>query len=74
MADIRARKQSQKLIGRLHDRWLGKLRANAQKDALAFGRAYKDALVRAKHGGNVDLPKHLWSEIPYDLRVYLNPI
>ena len=71
MTNMEARKQSQRIIGRLHDGWLRKLRSNLQQDAVAYGRAYKEALVTAKHGGKVNLPSRLWSEIPRDLHGYL---
>ena len=72
MTNVEARTKSQILIGRLHDCWQRKLRSGLQQDAIAFGRAFKEALTAVKHGGKVHLPTHLWSDLPVDLRCYLS--
>ena len=74
MANIEERKQSQKVIGRLHDCWLRNLRKCSQQDAVLFGRAFKGALVSAKHGGKVGLPDRLCSQIQPDLHRFLLPL
>jgi len=71
MANLDEKKQGQKLIGRLHDCWLRNLRNNLQQDAILFGRAYKEALVLAKHGGKVSLPARLCSQFPRDLHSFI---
>eukprot|EP00553_Chaetoceros_curvisetus_P013608 CAMPEP_0204640310 /NCGR_PEP_ID=MMETSP0717-20131115/46604_1 /ASSEMBLY_ACC=CAM_ASM_000666 /TAXON_ID=230516 /ORGANISM="Chaetoceros curvisetus" /LENGTH=245 /DNA_ID=CAMNT_0051660685 /DNA_START=90 /DNA_END=827 /DNA_ORIENTATION=- len=74
MANLEERKQSQKVIGRLHDCWLRNLEGGLQQDALLFGRAFKAALVSAKHGGKIGLPVQLCSQIPRDLHRFLIPL
>ena len=74
MANIEARKQSQKVIGKLHNCWLQNLRNGFQQDAVLFGRAFKNALDSAKHGVKISLPERLCSQIPRDLRYFLHPI
>ena len=73
MANIKERKQSQLVIGRLHDCWLRNIKGGLQHDAVLFGRAFKAALVSVKHGGKVSLPTHLRSQIPQYLHRYLTP-
>ncbi len=74
MANLEERKQSQKVIGRLHDCWLRNMERGLQHDAILFGRAFKAALVSAKHGGKVSLPARLCSQVPRDLHRFLLPL
>lgn len=40
-------------------------------DAVAFAKAYKDAIDIQKHGGKVPLPKHLHEKVPKSQQQYL---
>jgi hypothetical protein len=74
MMDVESRTSSNRLIGSLHDMWKKNLCENKQQDAIQFGRAFKQSIDVLKHGGKVDLAKHLRGNLRYDLQRFVRPV
>jgi hypothetical protein len=74
MMDVQLRTSSNRLIGSLHDMWKKNLREHRQQDAILFGRAFKQSIDVLKHGGKVDLAKHLCANLRHDLRRFVRPV
>ena len=67
MSDIQRSMNITKLISKLYQLWKNK----SSDDYEYFGRAFKVALDIGKHGGQVDLPSHLWAALPASLQTFL---
>lgn len=64
MANLGTRARANMLIGALHNLWKARLKACLQQEAIAYGRAFKEAIDVIKHGGKVALPQALWKDVP----------
>jgi len=74
MLDFSAQDSGSELVGKLYGlcRETSKMKDGTidiyNKDAIAFGRAYKDSMDVQKHGGKINLPRHLHEKLRPALR------
>ena len=76
MVDVVTIQEVQSLLGKLYNSSI-KVATDSKdfmhdSDAIALGRAFKQALDFGKHGGKIDLPKHLHDRIPRNLHKYIS--